>query len=263
MARYHASGLNSACDSETALLATKRACSGLTDRPVIWRTVSALISLNETTIAGALVKIELAVGPAWAAPRRPPSVDEHGVIWRLGWDLYRERLHWPAANDLSLVCRAHRDDDERARLEVLALVAKPHRAASFDDVLDFVGLRMDVLADVAGLNRDRGVVRDNQRFAGLLRVGGLGKIVVLERREIDDLRRQRRGRGMRMRHCPMRERRDQDSSDECGGDRKTKGSSGMTHRSSFRIDLQTFLFFLPYLLPFTTTAGVGASFTIN
>src|SRR5215471_6879263 len=218
MARYHASGLNSACDSETALLATKRACSGLTDRLVIWRTMSALISLNETTIAGALVNIELAVGPAWARPRRPPSIDEHGVIWRLGRDLYCVRLHWPAGDDLSLVCCAVRDDDERARLEVLALVAKPHRAASFDDVLDFVGLRMDVLADVAGLNRDRGVVRDNQGFAGLLRVGGLGKIVMLERREIDHLGSQRRGRGTRMRHCPMRQRRDDDSRGEGGGD---------------------------------------------
>src|SRR5256885_13451643 len=51
MARYHASGLNSASASEMALLATKRCCSGLTDRLVIWRTVSPVISRSETSTA--------------------------------------------------------------------------------------------------------------------------------------------------------------------------------------------------------------------
>ena len=94
--------------------------------------------------------------------------------------------------------RAPRNDEQRPRLEVLAFATEPHRAASFDDELDLIGVPVDVLADVARLDRERGVVGHDQRFGMQVGKGGCRNVGVLERREIDDRRGERRGCGVRI-----------------------------------------------------------------
>src|SRR3954451_24280845 len=86
------------------------------------------------------------------------SLDEHGIVRRLWRNLYRERLDGSAADHCPRVRRALRDDDDRAGLELLALIAHPHRTRSLYDVLDLVGLRMNVLLHVARLHLQRRIV---------------------------------------------------------------------------------------------------------
>src|SRR5471032_3108151 len=76
-----------------------------------------------------------------AIPRWPrtgaagASVDEDGVVLGLRRDLDRDGLHRPVADDAARVRRALGDDDQRAGLELPALVAQPNAAAALDDVL--------------------------------------------------------------------------------------------------------------------------------
>src|SRR3954452_17571705 len=94
----------------------------------------------------------------WSSLPSSRSVDEHGVVRRLWRNLDGERLDGSTGDHCPGVRRALRDDDDRAGLELLALIADPHRTRALYDVLDLVGVGMHVLLHVARLNLQRCIV---------------------------------------------------------------------------------------------------------
>jgi hypothetical protein len=100
----------------------------------------------------------------------PDSVHQHNIITRLRRNLNRDGLDRSAGDDGAGMRRPLRYHNQCTRLDFAALIADPHLAGAFDNVLDLVGVGMIVLGRVAGLQGDGGVVGDDQRFTAHLGV---------------------------------------------------------------------------------------------
>src|SRR5436309_287550 len=110
------------------------------------------------------------------------------VVGRLRRRLDRDRLDGAAVGLGAAMRRALRDDDEIARFHLHFLVAEPDRALALEDVLDLVGVGVQMLRRAAVLDRDgRAVHRDEGLVAHATGVGGR-KRVAFEIAGMDDLR---------------------------------------------------------------------------
>src|ERR1700755_2784889 len=84
----------------------------------------------------------------------PPSVQQLGVIRRLRRRLDRDRFDGLAVGLGAAMRRALRNDDQIARLHLHFLVAEPDRAGAVEDVLDLVGVVVQMFWRAAVLDRD-------------------------------------------------------------------------------------------------------------
>jgi tetratricopeptide (TPR) repeat protein len=118
---------------------------------------------------------------AMSVPLQLLLVDEYDITRGLWRNLDRNGFDRTIAHDTAGMRRALRNDDERSRLEFLALRAEPNRAAAFHDVLNLIGLGVRVLPDVAGLNRDGGIVGNHHCLGPQLRIGRTAEVARFDR----------------------------------------------------------------------------------
>ena len=100
----------------------------------------------------------------------PDSVHQHNIITRLRRNLNRDGLDRSAGDDGAGMRRSLRYHNQHARPDFVALIADPHLAGAFDNVLDLVVVDVVVLVHVADLEGDGGVVGDDQRLDAQLGV---------------------------------------------------------------------------------------------
>src|SRR3982074_3329927 len=126
--------------------------------------------------------------PGMTTENGSPSVQKLDVVRRLRRGLYRDRLDGAAIGLGAAMRRALRNDDKVALLDLHFLVAKPDRALAFEDVLDLVGVGMQMFWRAAVLDRDGGTIhRDERLVAHAAGVGGRYR-VAFEFAGMDDLR---------------------------------------------------------------------------
>ncbi len=91
-----------------------------------------------------------------------PSIQQLRIIRRLRRRLDRDRLDGAAVGLGAAMWRALRNDDEIAGLHLHFLVAEPDRALAFEDVLNLVGIGVQMLGRAAVLDRDGRAVHRNE-----------------------------------------------------------------------------------------------------